>query len=80
MSYLNSRRLSILLLLGIAAVLIASYTGIGKESESSGSNTVRVEVSYGFEAKDEEKLVGFAENVFTGRCDRASRERGDARP
>lgn len=70
-SHLNSRRLSILLSLAIAAVLVAGYAGTGttpgEDPESPGSDTVRVDVAYGFEVKDEEKLVGFAENVFTGR-------------
>lgn len=59
------------LLLGIFAVMIAGYFGVdkttGKSSENRDGDTVRMEVSYGFEVKDEEKLVGFAENVFTGR-------------
>ncbi len=67
MNYLSSKRLSVLLLLGIAAVLVAGYVGVGKTPVSSGSDTIRMEVAYGFDVKDEEKLVGFAENVFTGR-------------
>lgn len=70
--YLNSGRLSVLLAFAIAAVLVAGYVGLGKPSETGpaeGPDTevIHMEVSYGFDVKDEEKLVGFAENVFTGR-------------
>ncbi len=69
MRYLNSRKLSVLLSLSIVVVLVAGYAGIGKEKPEAGSEdeVIRVEVSYGFNVKDEEKLVGFAENVFRGR-------------
>lgn len=68
MRHLNSKRLTVLLALSIATVLTAGYFEIEKGiPEPQSSETVRVEVSYGFDAKDKEKLVGFAENVFTGR-------------
>ena len=73
MNYLSNRRLTVLLSLGLMAVLFTGYFDLGKNesgAEASGSHSdgvIRMEVSYGFEAKDEEKLVGFAENVFTGR-------------
>lgn len=69
MNHLNSRRLSVLLLLGIVAVLVAGYAGIGDEeaAEDTDTDVIHMEVSYGFEAEDKQKLMGFAENVFTGK-------------
>ncbi len=72
MKYLNSGKLSVLLALAIAAILIAGYVGVGKPSETGSAEgpateVIHMEVSYGFEASEKEKLVGFAENVFTGR-------------
>ncbi|MGB3681512.1 MAG: hypothetical protein WA990_03395 [Rubrobacteraceae bacterium] len=72
MNYLNSKRLFVFLSLAVAALVIAGYAGVGKqepeaESAETQDRPIRIEVSYGFDVKDEEKLVGFSENVFTGR-------------
>lgn len=49
-------------------MLVAGYYGIGKDSTDESSESVlRIDVAYGFEAEEEDKLVGFAENVFKGR-------------